>query len=342
MTTQLDAQIGFKKESVFGTAVTVDSFVEFTAEDLTWQPTFAQGSGMRVGQRLAYNDRRVLVKQEVGGSFTVEGQTKGLGKLFEAALGGTGTSTQIGATAAYQQLFTPTTTDYLNSYTIQKGIPPLGGGATNPMTFTGMVCSGFTLEASNAAIPTVQFNWMGKGIDTATALATASYPSGVAELSFIHGAITIGGSVTVPTTTALASGGTATANVRDISLTWDNGLDSDGFNFGGAGSRSRKPALGLRSLTGSMTVEYDSNTLRDAWLNQTDLALVLTFQTTTAIAASNFPTLQVVVPVIRLEGDIPQANAGGVVTQSINFTGMDGRTAAHPVYVAIVTAETAI
>ncbi|WP_206689223.1 phage tail tube protein, partial [Streptococcus pseudopneumoniae] len=90
-----------------------------------------------------------------------------------------------------------------------------------------------------------------------------------------------------------------------ISLSWDNGLDSEGFDFGGAGSRSRKQALGKGTLTGSMTVEYDSNTLRDAWLAETQLAVVLRFQTTTAIAASNFPTLEITIPVVRLEGDIP-------------------------------------
>ena len=51
MTTQLDAQIGFKKESSYGVGVTVDTFPEFTAEDLTWMPTFVDGAGMRVGRR---------------------------------------------------------------------------------------------------------------------------------------------------------------------------------------------------------------------------------------------------------------------------------------------------
>jgi hypothetical protein len=130
--------------------------------------------------------------------------------------------------------------------------------------------------------------------------------------------------------------------VRSISLSWDNGLDSEGFNFGAAGSRSRIQALGKGTLTGSMVVEYDSNTLRDAWLAETQLAVVLRFQTTTAIAASNFPTLEITIPVVRLEGDIPQTNGGDVVTQQVDFTALDGAVATHPVYVAIVTAETAI
>jgi len=344
MTTQLDAQIGYKKQADFATAATVDTFVEFIAEDLDHTITFAQGAGMRVGQRLDYSDRRVKVKEEAGGSFTVELQSKGHGKLIEAALGGTGTSTQISASAAYQQLFTPTTTDYLNSYTIQKGVPPLGGGTTNAMTLEGMVCSGFELAGVNAGIPTLKFNWMGKALNTGTSLASASYASSVTEMSFIHGAVTIGGTITVPTTTALGSSdATASVNVRDFSLTYDNALDPNGFNFGGAGKRSRIPALGKRKITGSLTVEYDSNTLRDAWIAGTSLGLILTFQdTATAIAGSNYPTFQITIPVIKLDGELPKVNGGDVVTQTVPFTVLDGRSATHPFYVAIVTAETAI
>lgn len=343
MTTQLDAQIGYKKESAYGTPVTVDSFVEFIAEDLDYAITFAQGAGMRVGQRIDYSDRRVKVKEEASGSFTVEVQSKGHGKLIEAALGGTGTSTLISG-SSYQQLFTPTATDYLDSYTIQKGVPPLGGASTFPMTLDGMVCSGFELAGINAGIPTLKFNWMGRNLATATALATASYPSSVTEMSFIHGSLTVGGTITVPTTTALgSSSGSASANIRDFTLTYDNGLDPNGFNFGGLGKRSRKPALGKRKITGSLTVEYDSNTLRDAWIAGTDLGLVITFQNTaTAISGANYPTFQITIPVLRLDGELPKVNGGDVVTQTVPFTVLDGRSATHPFYVAIVTAETAI
>jgi Phage tail tube protein len=346
MTTQWDAQLGFKKESTWGTVVTPDVFPEITSEDLAWQPTFAQGAGMRVGRRVDYSSRRVLVKEEVGGSFTVEAVTKGLGKLFEAAMGNTGTSTLISG-SAYQQLFTPTTTDPVNSYTIQVAIPPIGGGTTLAQTFAGMVCTGFDFTVGNAAIPEVTFNWMGKAVDTSTGLATASYATSVAQFSFIHAAITIGGAVTVPSTTALATGGTATANISDFSLSYDNGFDTSGFNFGSAGKRSRKQAVGTRAITGSITAEWDAATLRDAYLAQTDLALVFTLQTGattggTVISGAIYPALQFTIPIVRLEGEIPKSNGGEPVTLSIDFTGLDGGVAAHPLYVAIVTAETAI
>lgn len=342
MTTQLDSQIGLKKETTYGTPVTVDTFLEFTEETLDWTPTYVQGSGMRVGQITDYADRRVLGKEEVGGSITVEALTKGMGKLFEAAMGGTGTSTVVSG-SAYQQIFTPATTDTINSYTIQKGIPLLDGGASQPMTFAGMVCSGFELTVPNGGIPTLTTNWGGKSIATATALATASYPSSVEQLSFVHGSITIGGTVTPPTTTALASGGTAVANIRSARISYDNGLDTEGFNLGDSGRRSRKPHLGKRAITGNIEAEFDAVALRDAWLNNASLALVLTLQWPIAITGAVFPTLQLTVPVIKLEGELPKAvQPGSVVTQSIDFTGQDGRVAASPFYVAIRTSETAI
>lgn len=338
MTTQQDAQIGFKKETTFKTAVTVDSFAEFVEEDFNWNPEFADAVGMRYGRRVKAADRRVLVKESSDGSFTQELLTKGHGKLFEAALG-TGVST-VASGAAYQQLFTPAVDDFLPSYTIQKGVPLLGG-AGSPMTFAGCVCSGFELTAGNAELPTIKWNWLGAAVSTATALATASYTSGTQLLSFVHGSLRVGGSVTVPTTTALAVGGTTAANIRDISLTYENGLDENGW-FLGSAQRGRKPALGERSISGTMTAEYDSTVLRDAYLNQTDLALVLTFAHTTAITGAYYPTIQITIPNIRLDGELPKAAGGDVVTQSIDFTGLDNRTAAHPMYVAIVTAETAI
>lgn len=338
MPTQQDAQIGFKKETTFKTPVTVDAFVEFTEEDLSWTPTYSESASMRVGRRVQASDRRVITKEETGGSFTQELLTKGHGKLFEAALG-TGVST-VASGSAYQQLFTPAVDDFLPSYTIQKGVPLLGG-VSSPQTFAGMVCSGFELTAGNGELPTIKWNWVGASVATGTALATATYASGTSILSFVHGSLKVGGSVTPPTTTALSSGGTVAADIRDLSLTYDNGLDTNGW-FIGSGQRGRKPALGLRSITGNMTAEYDSNVLRDAFIAQSDLALVLRFQFTTAITGAFYPTIEITIPNIRLNGELPMAAGGDVITQAIDFVGLDGRTAAHPIYVAVVTAETAI
>ncbi|MFE4469553.1 phage tail tube protein [Leifsonia sp. NPDC056824] len=340
MTTQQDVLFGVGKESVFGTKVTVDHFYEITDETLDWVPTFTDTSGMRQGRIVKAADRRVLTKQEAGGSFDLELYAKGMGFLFAAALG-TGVSTNITG-AAFQQLISCTTSDYLSSYTLQVGVPPLGGGAQTVQTYSGCVFDGFDIKSGNAGIPTVKFTVQGKQMDTTTSLATAAYPAGNFPWSFVQGSIMVGGTLTLPTTTTLASGGTSAADIRDYALSWKNNLDKNGFNYGGSGSRSRPPAMGERAGTGTLTAEYDNTTLRDAWLNQTDLDLVLTFQSQTAITGSNYPTLQIVIPDIRLNGEVPKPNKGDVITQSIPFEVLDNRSAASPIYVAIVTAETAL
>ncbi len=341
MTTQLDCSIGIKKETTFGTPVVVDQFLEFTSESIDRKPTFVQGSGMRVGARVPRAARRSLGREDVNGAISLEAPTKGLGVLFEAALGAV-TNTAVPAQAGvFQQVHTPNTTDPITSYTIQKGIPPLGGGATHAITFPGCVCSGFELSAKEGGLIEISTDWLGRETLTAPAYAVPSYPALMDVFSFVHGQIVIGGTPTAPTTTALATGGTAVANIKDFSLKWDNGLDGAGWNLGGAGKRSRKPALGAGAITGKMTAEYSDASLRDAFLAQTNLALLLTFTHPQVIGSTSNPALQLYVPAIRLESGVPSANGGDVIAPGIDFTGLDLAAGAPPIYVVYRSTDTA-
>jgi hypothetical protein len=341
MTTQQDSSIGIAKEPSFGVVTTPDHFYEFLDESYNWVPTFTNSNGQRVGRGLQRVDRRVLTKEESTGDLNIEGFTKGLGFLFQAALG-TATSTLISG-SAYQQLITPATTDYLNSYTIQKGIPLLGGGAAQPQTYAGMVCSGFTMTVGATAIPTFKFPWVGKSMDTTTALTAATYLANNQVWSFKDGSIQLGGTVTLPTANTLASGGTVAADIVDVSLVWGSALDGGGFNLGGSGQRTRKPATGDRVATGSLTAEFDSTVLLAAWRAQTPLSLVLNFiSTSSLISGSTYAQLQITCPAIVLNGEMPKANSGKVITQTIPFDVMDNGVAGSSLYIAIVTAETAL
>jgi len=336
---QADLQLGLKVESSYGTGVTVDAFYEPTEVTLKKQVITKQGAGLRVGNATGRSDRRAVVKTDVGGDITVEVLDKTMGKLIKAAMGSS-SSTNI-AGSAYQQVFTIVGTDYLPSYTIQEGIPLLGGGVISPHTFVGMTCSGFEFSQSPEDIPMLTTHWVGKDMATATSLASPSYVSGSKLHSFPGVAITVGGSVTPPTTTAIATGGTAVTNVRDFSFAFDNNLDTNGWNFGSSGTRSRPPAVGLRAITGSFTAEFDAVTLRDAYLAQTGVPIVVTLTGPTAISGSDFPVFQLYLPEVKLDGEIPASNGGDVITQSIDFTVLyDGTN--NPAQVVIVTAETAV
>lgn len=340
MTIQADCSIGFKKETTYGTAVTVDRFLEFTSETLDYEREYFQGEGMRPGSRLARSGRRVLVKDGGAGDIELEVPSKGLGTFLEALMGTAGSANVAGA--LYQQLFTLQKTDYLPALTIQKGIPRLGADTVDAYTYKGAVNRSFELSIAGNDVLKLKSSWHAKEVDTATAYATPSYATGVELFSFTGASLVVGGSVTVPTTTALASGGTSVANVRDFTISVDQKGDDNGWNIGGAGKRSRRAAVGLAEVKGKITAEYDATTFRDAVANQTALALVATFTAATDITAGNKPTFQIVVPDIRFEGELPKSNGGDVITQSIDFTAFDGLVAAHALYIATRTADTAL
>ncbi len=342
MTTQLDCSVGAKKETTYGTAVVNDRFFEFVDESFGWDPTFAQGSGMRVGSRANRSARRVLAKQSAGGDLNIEMVHKGLGLILEALFGSAVSTAVPGQSGVYQQLFTPTTTDPLSSYTFQKGIPTLGGGAATPMTFLGTVCKSGEFSASNSDIVKLKTSWNAREVKTDIAYAAPSYPAAPELFHFAEGAITIGGSQTPPTTTALATGGTSVATIDDFSVSYDNKLDDGGFTLGGGGKRRRKPVVGMAEIKGKVTAEYSDTTLRDAYLAQTPLALTLTFTSPTVIGTSANPALQIHLPDIRLEGELPKSGGGSPVKQSIDFTVFDNLTAASPIYVALVTTDATI
>ncbi|MEA5454473.1 phage tail tube protein [Sinomonas sp. JGH33] len=343
MTSQ-DTSVGIGRESVYGTGVTPTAFLEYLTETFDWKPEFKQGQGLRVGSRFGRANRRVLVKQSAEGDLECELVTKGLGKLFEAWLG-SGVSTAVpGQTGVFQQLYTPAAQDVATSYTIQKGLQFIGGSAAQPETFRGGVCTSGELTAALGDIVKLKTSWNFRDVDTATAYAAPSYASGAELLSFVHGAITVGGTVTMPTSTALATGGTTPAAIiRDFSFSLDSKIDDGGFGFGFGGKRGRKPVFGaVAEGKGKLTVEYSDNVLRDAYLNQSDLALTLTFKTSTVIGTSANPTVQVVLPDIRLNGEIPKTNGGAPVNQSVDFDILDGLVAGSQIYIAVVTTDTAI
>ncbi|WP_125777193.1 phage tail tube protein [Antribacter gilvus] len=323
MTTQLDCSIGLKKETTYGTPVTVDQFLEFESESLNRTAEFAQGEGMRVGSRIPLANRNFLGREQVDGDINLVATTKALGGILEAAFG-TVTNTPVPTQAGvFQQVHTPATTDPLPSYTIQKGVPPVGGGATVPLTFAGMMCNQIQFSADPGGLLQIGTTWTGREVLlTGTPYAAPSYPAGLDVFSFVHGAIVLGGTVTAATADALASGGTVLGNIRSFSLQWNQGLDDNVPTLGAQGRRSRRNVVGRGELSGSITAEFTDTSLLTAQMNRSNLALLLTFTHTSTIGTSANPVVQIHVPVVKLDNALPQSNGGDVIATQIPFVGL--------------------
>ncbi|WP_309129478.1 phage tail tube protein [Microbacterium sp.] len=349
MVTQADCSIAFKKETTYGTAVTVERFLEFTSETLDLDRAYHQGENMRPGTRVARSQKRILTREGAAGDITQEVQTKGFGALFELALGVASAWTEVEAdSGVYQGVFTLVKDDFLPSATIQKGVPRLPTattpGGVDAFTFAGCQVSSIEFEMSSEGVLTMTTSWIGgRAVDTSTPYVPSAgkYPQGCELFSFVDASLVLGGTITMPTATALATGGTVAGNVREASISIDQALDDNGRNLGGRGERSRPGAVGLAEITGSLTVEYDTTLITEAVLEQKGLALVLTFQGPSDIGDSGLrPVVQIVVPEIKLEGDLPKSNGGDVITHSSDFVGLDPLVPGQePIYLVYRSAD---
>ena len=327
MTTPQDCSVGLGIESVYGTAVARTRWFEFLDESFNFVKNVKQGVGLRVGSRVARSGRRVVASAEGSGDLTIEAVTKGLGLLWQLGLG-SGTSTLVSA-GLYQQVFT--LGDVMPSATIQKGIPR-ADGTVDAYTFTGCMVESLTIDCPNADNVKVKTSWNAKDMTTATAYTAPSYATGPSVFTFAHGAV-YSGALTAPTATALGSAATPVASIRSGSITIKHNLKTDRYNCGGGG-RKEKPFVGIREISGSLVAEYADTAFRDAIVNDTSMTLVKTFTSGTDV-------LQIVIPDVRFDGDIVKASTD-LAMQDIKWTGLDGLTAAQPIWIVCRTADTAL
>jgi len=327
MTTPQDCSVGLGVESVYGTAVARTRWFEFLDESFGFVKNVKQGVGLRVGSRVARSGRRVVASAEGSGDLTIEAVTKGLGLLWQLGLG-SGTSTLVSA-GLYQQVFT--LGDVMPSATIQKGIPR-ADGTVDAYTFTGCMVESLTIDCPNADNVKVKTSWNAKDMTTATAYTAPSYATGPSVFTFAHGAV-YSGALTAPTATALGSAATPVASIRSGSITIKHNLKTDRYNCGGGG-RKEKPFVGVREISGSLVAEYADTAFRDAIVNDTSMTLVKTF-------TSGADALQIVIPDVRFDGDIVKASTD-LAMQELKWTGLDGLTAAQPIWIVCRTADTAL
>ena len=333
MTTYQDCSIGYKKESAYGAKVTVDRWQEAVDFEVKDGKSVVQSSALRVGARVDRLNRRAITTWDPSGSLETECVSKGQGTLWEWLMGA-GASTLVSA-GVYQQVFT--LADTLPSMSVQAVVPTLTGETI--MDVTGAVCSDWELGFEQGAILSLKASYNAKKAVTAGSKTTAAYVAAPGLFTFVGAAIHTG-TLTAPTTTTMASGTTPIANVRGGSLKLDHALTTDTFNMGGAGLKSHAPTPGTRKIDGTLKVESEGTTLLDAMLADTPLVLVLTW--TAGALATGLETLQVAIPAIVLEGDLPKPNGGDLVTIDMPFTVLQKEGAAQPIWICTRTADAAL
>jgi len=337
--TGLDAQVGFKLESTWGTPVVVDKFVEFDSEGLAWTPTFVEPTGLRVGQKFKRGSRLVRSRETVEGDVTMQFATRTMGTLVKAMLGSAVTTPTVIAGSAYKQVHTPG--DFVGkSLTVQVGRPE-PSGTVRAHTYEGCKVTGWEIAVSDGETATLKLTLDGQTELTATALATASF---VTSEVFNFSQVTVfklgGTASTAAGEVSVASGVTVTTIIKGITITGTTPLATERYGLGNARQKAEQLENDTPTITGTLDAEFNRTEVYDLFKANTATALELKLEGS-IISGSDKNTLHIIIPEIHFKTAAPNVDGPDVVQMSVDFEGYQDATGNAPIQVKLISADSA-
>lgn len=251
MTAGFEGQLGFKSESVWGTAVTVDQFHPgFLSEALVRDQPPLVSQGIRAGRRTPTSAQ--AGPKTVSGPVELELFNEPLATLLTHMFG------NVVTTGAGPYTHTADPGAVLSkSFTLQVGVADVGG-TVRAFTFSGCKLPRWTISANAGEIAKLSLDVSAKDYVTGTALASASYGTGV-PFMFIDGSVSIDGNTI--------------ATVESFELTCQRPLRVK--HALGAATIIEQVETGQSEYRISVTPDFEDLTLHD--LANTEVATVLTF-----------------------------------------------------------------
>jgi hypothetical protein len=340
VSTLLDDRIGIKAESTYGTRVTVDRFYPHLDDDeSSWDPRLRQGMGLHggAGRVSPLAARNYATAGQGTVTLKAELESKAGGVLLHA---GIGASTVTAVTGGAFMLFHPGVTGTnLGTYTIQH-VKVQNDGTDYVETYGGCTPSKTTIEQPEDDIPTIEVEFDTLNMTTATAAASQSYASGqVLYDAFNVSGVGLGGSLTVPTTTAFATGLTATTEWKEYKVEIDHQIDDADWRLGPTRGR---PIIGAPKISFSGKANFDSTTLPAALIAGTQLPWYCTYSTgLQELTAGVSAGLQIVIPKLVLSKGLPKVKAGDRRVTDVSASVLNDGTN-RDLYVAYRTVDTAL
>lgn len=308
----MSGQLGVKSETTWGTAVTPDLFVPVLAANLTVDEGLMRPRGIRAG-------RRTLVPARLGRK-VVSGQTRlelpyiTVATLLKHMFGSVVTT----GAGPYTHTATPgAQTGTLKSFTQQIGINDITD-TVRPFTASGCKITGWELSCQVGEFAQLSYDWIGKDVVTATALATASYASGVGvPFTFVEGSVSVAGS--------------SVATARAMTLRGAKNLKADRHVLG---SRTILEQLEQErfEFSGSITCDFESLTQYAAAAAATEVAIVETF--------SNGTQSLTITMNAQLMNVAPSLTTNGLEEQTLNFEVGHATSDASAITAVLINSDT--
>lgn len=326
-----DYQLGTANETTYGTRVAVDIFHEILPGDpIQLETGRSESGGLRARRVVPYADRFQPYHMGGSGSRSIEVLTLGFEWWLEHMMGNitleeddpvAGVNSYIGILADLCDL----------SFTWQENVV-LGACKDTDQAFTwggGKIVS-WTLSCEVEGNLTAEFEVVFANHTTATALATASYPTGADVMSWASGSVSLGGS-SVP--------------VTSWSLSCNNNLKTDRHYIAGTGAAPgtarREPVRnGDREITFECEIDFTDLTQWNRFASLTRAgtmaAVAVSAQGPLPITGSTYPALNIAIPALRFDDVSLGTNSQEMSMQSVSGIVLDNGSA-EPLTITYVT-----
>lgn len=298
------SQLGLKAEATYGTAVTVDRFLEFVSEGLKLDVARNESKGLRSGQRLARFDHWAAGKRQAGGQIEFEVANKGFGLLLTTMSLGAVTTTADGLGWRHRGTLGDLFGD---SMTVQVGRPDVSG-TVQPFTYSGCKVADWELSQAIDDFLSLKLTLDARDETTATALATATAPT-VTELFHWGGlSVTVAGSA---------------FDVTSLKIAGNNGLKADRHFLRGSTLKKEPIEEKLREITFELDGEFESLAAYNRYVNGTDTQIVATWTAVATYDTAKPFKLVVTMEGTRWDGETPTVDGPGVLSQPMKGVVLD-------------------
>lgn len=306
----LGGQLGFAKETTYGTYVAPSKFYEFESSGIGLNLITVDGGGIAAGRAARLVTQRVVAGREATGSVQMTVPIVGFGLLLQQIFGTNVTPVQQAATTAYLQTHALATDLLGKSLTAQVGVPSTNG-TVNPYSYLGgkITKADFSCAKDDQLKATLDMDF--RDVTEAQALATASYPTTAAPFNFTQMKVKIGTTV---------AGAANADGVDNFSLSIERRMKTDMRYANGSGLKGEPITNDYVGASGSIGADFVAKTaFADRWAADTTFALV--WQFTGAIIAGAFSyDLTFEIPACKFTGTTPGVAGVDVVNGSFPFT----------------------
>lgn len=284
----MDFQCGFSDETTYGTAVTpVTNFFEYESESIEESEGRTEGDPLRLGSGFVRSDRFTPYFEGAAGTLQLAVMSKGFGFFLKHMLGQVVT-TGPAEISAYTHTGSEATL-LGKSLTMQLNRPFNPSGTNQPFLYKGGKITEWTLANSVDGNLLLDLALDFMQVDTATALATASYPASMDNLTWAGGVVTVGGTA---------------YDVTEITVQGNNGLAVDRRQVRG-NTDKKEPTSSRREGSFSIKADFESMAQRarvHAATRAGALAEITgTWNGPTLLGTTVFPQFKVTVPAARFD-----------------------------------------